>query len=295
MTQRLPTCSNFSKWLTMNLTPGSTTGTLCDGSIFDYRTPKAINASRLTSGNTEHNRLLEPEEIRFARRFRRPDPETVQFAQNIVQLGGSVSLASRLVRSQIESIQDKNLHNALATISRREMGRLSKIAALLTKLENSTEHTAKYTFENGKLQDVFWARNSHFSLADKCPEVVIAGSIYRTNHLDLPCLVVDSVDENQNVLDGNCATKSRIYPCIYMVISDSDPVFISVIRNVIPLAQHQLCAWHIAKDMQVHLSRKVENYKDFAKESTKLFSSQTPDEFDKHYNKIIQACPNTAD
>ncbi|KAL1914624.1 uncharacterized protein VTP21DRAFT_8155 [Calcarisporiella thermophila] len=283
--------------------------------ILRFRFSKAVNAYRVTSGNIEHNHPLEPEDIRFARRFRRPDPEIVQFAQNVVQFGGSVSLATRLVRSQIESIQAKDIHNALATITKREKGELSEIAALLTKLENTTEYTVKYVLENGKLQNIFWVRNSHISLADKCPEVVIADSTYHTNHFNLPCLVLVGIDENiKTFLMGIALLKresthafmwalQQLISClkrestesIRTVISDSDPAFISAVRNVIPHAQHQLCSWHITKDIRVHLNRKVENYKDFAKELTKLFSIQTPDEFDKHYNEIIKAYPNTAD
>ncbi|KAL1923867.1 uncharacterized protein VTP21DRAFT_6902 [Calcarisporiella thermophila] len=238
--------------------------------ILRFRFSKAVNAYRVTSGNIEHNHPLEPEDIRFARRFRRPEPETVQFAQNIVQF-------------------------ECVTITRREKGELSEIAALLTNLENTIEYTVKYVLENGKLQNIFWMRNSHVSLADKCPEVVIADSTYRTNHFNLPYLVLVGVDENIKTLLMGIALLKResthvftlalqqLITCLKRestestrtVISDSDPAFISA-------------------DIQVHLSRKVENYKDFAKELTKLLSSQTPDEFNKHYNEIIKAYPNTA-
>ncbi|KAL1924497.1 uncharacterized protein VTP21DRAFT_4151 [Calcarisporiella thermophila] len=164
--------------------------------ILRFRFSNAVNVYRVTSGNIEHNHPLKPEDIRFARRFRRPDPETVQFTQNVVQFGGNVSLATRLVRSQIESIQAKDIHNALATTARREKGELSEIVALLTKLENIAEYTVKYILENGKLQNIFWVRNLHVSLADKCPEVVIDDSTYLTNHFNLPCLVLVGVDEN---------------------------------------------------------------------------------------------------
>ncbi|KAL1915341.1 uncharacterized protein VTP21DRAFT_6799 [Calcarisporiella thermophila] len=150
---------------------------------------KAVNAYRVTSGNVELNHPSE--DIRFAHRFRRPDPETVQFAHNVVQFRSSVSRATHLKRK----------------------GELSEVAALLIKLENTTEYTIKYVLENGKLQNIFWARNLNISLADKCPEIVIADSTYRTDHFNHPCLVLVGVDEN---LDGNCATKSRIYPCIYV-------------------------------------------------------------------------------
>ncbi|KAL1914430.1 uncharacterized protein VTP21DRAFT_8882 [Calcarisporiella thermophila] len=239
--------------------------------ILRFRFSKAVNAYLVTSGNIDHNHPLEPEDIRFARRFRRHDPETVQFAQNVVQFGGSVSLATRIVRSQIESIQAKDIHNALATIARREEGGLSEIATLLTKIVNTTKYTVKYVLENGKLQNIFWVSNSHISLVDKCTEVVIADSTYRTNHFNLSCLVLVGVDENLNVFDGNCATKTRIFPCIYVG---------ALVTYIL---------------IQVHLNRKVENYKDFAKELTMLFCSQTPDEFDKHYNEIIIAYPNTSD
>lgn len=140
------------------------------------------------------------------------------------------------------------------------------------------------------------------------PEIIIFDATYGTNRFKMPLLVLNAVDnfgksfvvalglltrENGEqvgwILRKFCETiGSEATRYIHTVITDGDHAFANAISREMPTVAHQLCFWHIEKDVIHHVSRVAGAVKatQIVAEFKEAYSALTEELFETCWRKL---------
>ncbi|CAG8805457.1 39308_t:CDS:2, partial [Gigaspora margarita] len=212
-----------------NYTTKRTGYCFCIGVNYRKRTNKFV----ITKSILEHNHEICLEATKFSTAIRK-------FNQNDLGL---------IEKLSDDGLRAKDIFSVLSSVN------LSEIEVLLKTLKNDNniigdialkpEHNDEHDQDGEFIQAVFWAyRNAihEFAIAK---DVLIIDATYKTNRFSMPLL-----NKVLTILTGDAHMTT--------IITDRELALIATTSLVFPYAKHQLCIWHLFKNIQNKLKKDIE-------------------------------------
>ncbi|CAG8832151.1 10352_t:CDS:2, partial [Gigaspora margarita] len=206
----------------------------------------------------------------------------------------SDGLRTKDIFSVLNSVSCKYVHkpdvyNAVSRHHQHKLQGLNEVEMLFKTLcgdENILGYTAlkaAYNTERDQdgefIQGIFWAYRSAFSEFMIAKDVIIVDATYKTNRFSMPLIVICSIDRfgstyplafalvYSETVDFYCRVMQQLNKALIeltgnaqvaTMVTDRELALMTAISREFPHVRHQLCTWHIFKNIRSKLKKHVD-------------------------------------
>ncbi|CAG8715935.1 7915_t:CDS:2 [Gigaspora rosea] len=249
----------------------------------------------------EHNHDPCSDATKFSSVMRKLDQNDLGLIEKLHNDG----LRTKDIFSVLNSVSTKYIHkpdvyDAISRQRQLKLQGLSEIEMLLKNLHEDENIIGDIALKNafndernqdGKfMQAIFWAYRNAFSEFAVGKDVLIIDATYKTNRFSMPLVAICSVDRfgstyplafalvYSETQEFYCWVLQQLSKALIIVtgsaqvatiITDRELALMIAISKVFPHTKHQLCTWHIFKNIKNKLRREVE-IDEFIKDVQKL-------------------------
>jgi hypothetical protein len=164
---------------------------------------------------------------------------------------------------------------------------------------------AKLEGEDNHLTGLFWMRPSQIDLWQRFHDVVINDNTAKTNKYNMYLSLTIVVDNHARsrmaatavVSDETKETYQWILECLLratnglaprVLFTDADAGMVAAIHETLPTTKHNYCIWHIRRNLEKNLKRKLNNkYDDFIRAWNKCRNSFSENVFQKQWYDLL--------
>ncbi|CAG8615643.1 11637_t:CDS:2 [Gigaspora rosea] len=290
----------------------------------NYR--KRIKKFAITKSNLEHNHDIFLEATRFSTIARKFDQNDLGLIEKLND-DGLRTKDIFLVLNSISSkyIQKPDVYNAVSRQRQRKLQGLSEVEILLKTIQNDENiigniatkaaHNNEHDQDGEFLQAIFWAYKNtilEFALAK---DVLIIDATYKTNRFLMPLIVICSVDQFGSTYPLAFAlvcSETRDFYCWVMqqlskvlmiltgdaqvatIITDRELALMSAISLVFPHAKHQLCIWHIFKNIRKKIKKDIDVDEFISTLQELIYDNLSIEQTDQKMAELLKQFPSAA-
>lgn len=235
-----------------------------------------LRASEKTYHFTEHcelahNHPINPSSTTMTAMARRFTPKQLDLIESMHANGSpALKVVIELRKTTDVVIQKKDVYNAFPRTQRAHVDGVSEVQDFLQAMDGHPDFTyVVEADEKNQLKGITFACRDSLAQFRKMSFVLSMDATYGTNRFNMPLLIISSVDPFGQTYIVSCSllteetTESydialesfkRLFGSIQLVVStiftDQEQALINAIEKHFPDSMHQLCRWHLEKNLK---------------------------------------------
>jgi hypothetical protein len=195
-------------------------------------------------------------------------------------------------------VHGRDVQNAISAQRREKLQGMSETAHFLQQLQSAGIWESEASIRDNQLVAIFFFdKRLMAKFRSKC-QVIIMDATYKTNRFAMPLVLLHAIDEHGHTFLVAAALLhqettehyvwilemlSSVAACsseFNTIITDREKAMANAIAEVLPHSSHQLCIWHIEKNVTAKASTLLGSQKDeFLHSFRKCYVAATEDDF----------------
>ncbi|CAG8504356.1 26147_t:CDS:2 [Gigaspora margarita] len=287
---------------------------------------KHIKKFAITKSNLEHNHDIYLEATRFstiAHKFDQNDLGLIEKLNNDGLRTKDIFLVLNLISSKY--IYKPDIYIIVSRQCQRKLQGLSEVEILLKTIQNDENiigniatkaaHNNEHDQDGEFLQAIFWVYKNAILKFALAKDVLIIDATYKTNRFLMPLIIICSVDQFGSTYplifalvclethDFYCWVMQQLSKVLMIltgdaqvatIITDHELVLMLAISLVFLYAKHQLCIWHIFKNIQKKIKKDI-NVDEFISALQELiYDNLSIEQTDQKMAELLKQFPSAA-
>jgi MULE transposase-like protein len=249
-----------------------------------------LGATEMTYHFTEncelaHNHPINPSSTTMTALARRFTPKQRDIVELMHANGSPASQVVTELRKTTDVIfRKKDVYNALQRVGRTHVDGVSDVQELLQVLDGHPDF--KYVVkidERNQLKGLTFACHDSLMQFRKMSFVLLMDATYGTNRFNMPFFIISSVDpfgqsyivacsllrdETTDSYDVALESFKKLFestePVVSTILTDQEQALINAIEKHFPDSTHQLCRWHLEKNLKKNFPKNTVLFSKFS-------------------------------